>query len=68
MNYIIQDDIEDDGIIDPMPPTPGQGLSPADILHLDEEEANLMNTYLESTYVRDVASVSQSYILNTNFP
>ena len=32
-------------LLTPCPPTPGQGLSPADILHLDEEEANLMNTY-----------------------
>ena len=38
------------------PPVPG--ASPGDILHLNPEEANLLNTYLKSTYVRTVASVS----------
>ena len=46
-----------------MPPEPpGEGLSPGEILHLNDEEANLLNTYLRSRYVRTIASVSLSSV------
>ena len=42
-----------------MPPQPpGENLSPGEILHLEEEEANLLNSYLKNNFVRTVASVS----------
>ena len=42
-----------------MPPEPPvKKFSPGDILHLENEEANLLNTYLKSTFVRTVVSVS----------
>ena len=59
----IQDDLEDGGIVEPFEPQPQQkGLSPGDILHVNEQEGQLLNAYLKDTFVRKVASVSPTNV------
>ena len=46
-------------LLNPLNQSQQKGLSPGDIMHVNEQEGQLLNAYLKDTFVRKVASVSQ---------